>query len=68
MIFALSFLSSPTYNLPHAANMDSHIQLGSGAAFLRAGPLPSARLAGAYSQGAFAVNASYTGYFGQDLA
>ena len=66
-ILGLAFLGAPTYNLPHAADVDSHVQFGSGAAFLRMGPLPNLRIAGTYSKEALAINASYTGYFGQDL-
>ena len=63
--FVALMSASPTINLPHAAPTKSHIQVGSGAAIFRAGPLPSARLAGELNGKKLGFKYSSTSYVGQ---
>lgn len=64
IVFSSLFAPSPTINLPHAHPTKSHFQLGSGAAFLRSGPLPSARFAGELNTRKLGIKFSTTSYFG----
>ena len=63
--FSSLFAGNPTYNLPHAHSSDSHVQLGTGAAILREGPLPSLRFAGEFNGDDLGFKFSTTSYFGQ---
>ena len=65
-LFSSFFSGSPTYNLPHASNADNHFSIGSGAAILRAGPLPSLRLGGEFNGQRVGMKFSSTNYFGPD--
>ena len=66
-LLATSF--GPTYNLPHAAEMDNGFQysIGTGVAALRAGPLPSVRATGGFTKNKTTVQMSSTSYFGQNV-
>ena len=52
--------TSPSYNLPNAKPLTNayHLNIGVGAAFLRAGPLPALRVNGEVNFGKTTINAN----------
>ena len=67
VLFSSLFTGSPTYNLPHAGNADSHLSVGSGAAFLRASPLPSFRVGGELNGQNLGMKFSSTNFKNHDM-
>ena len=68
--FWLSLASaSPTINLPSVADQDdgTTVYVGSGAAILGLGPLPSARISGEWQSSRLGFQASSTAYFGTSV-
>ena len=61
--------STPTINLPSVAEVDDGVEVyvGSGAAILGFGPLPSARVAAQWQSGSLGLRASSTAYFGSQV-
>lgn len=67
MFLFLSSFAQPTYNLPHASNTPSgvNLSLGTGVAALRAGPLPAIRGTASWNYQNTMIRASTTVYVGQ---